>query len=1835
LGQLAIPIPFLGAGVGAATALLPQFFGANVERQAAEQQATGAPVDVNVGKAALAAAAQTVPEVAATYITFGKPLIKSILGIADDVGLDANAARNLTAVAVRTLAQQGKGGVAQLGRNVGTGAVRGAAVEMPTEIAQQVIERAQAGLDVLGPEAFAEYGEAAYLAGTVGGVFGGASGLTTRSRARTRLRGLAEEEQQDLFTAQREQLDQKGQMELEGVDPVLAPTTQAGAAQQAAAQVQQSNNEGFFTRSGNQDFAPAGLGGEDTGALPVIVSDADVFAIMKNRKLTEATAVNTLPPADREVFDSIKSAMNIEALMQRAAAQASRTLVGVNETPPVFDARKALSELSPEERAVFDQTVADIKTQRSTDKQGELFAVQTTPEQVEKAQLARKKTLSNEELKAQKAQEAATLRAQKQAEIVARQAAQKQAADAKLAAKQQVAARKQGVADLTAPVDLLSPLRSPLEQVLGVNELEKEQANVAKIAARQPRLQDAAAFENFLARPESQTPTLTSTTAPVLKPEQAKKVKQPIAPKVPVDGQVKTVEAKAQKPKLGQETPPTGNIDTPIATPPAITGKKLKPSVKPVTKPVAKPAVKPVIKPVVEPVTESVAGPAVKRVVKPATKPVPSKVPELSFIKKRNTPPTQDVVTETGVELDTENYTPAVLTPAEQVLKAEAVKRGDAEIKAATADTAVGGITLSKEKADIVAALPAQKQAYTEAGGKTKYLRKSGPEQIRQIIHKGPKYQGKSFDATMRALVEKGNIDAVLDAIIKTAKPEIAQILRKVKSLGLKTKIIVGAVEGDSSGFYNTTTDTITLDPDSGLNEHIFIHEVLHAALSKVFANPNLKITKDMQKFFMQIKDRMGDSYGGLNLDEFASELVSNPEFQALLKTIKAPRSGSLWDRIMQAIAEFFGFSKGQSAYEAGLKFVSDALDVSEGVEANPAEVILYGPPASAVQALKDIEASGDPATAKTLSTIREELESTTSGVQKLAFSVLRLDNIYQMYKNAGVKYAKFARALKQLIDASEQRTGYVENRVSDANAKYKEFQKVTKQHPAAVQRMAKFAAEARIAALDFLPESKFVPTPGQQDAYNRLKNVLANLPAPVRDMYFTMRRDYNQIHKEFRSLLLSQYSGNPTLRATMQMRFEAEHPVVGYVPFMRFGDFVLEYTDTRADRRVVEQFETQEERDRKIKELSLNDGEYETYSRIDNASYDATKVPPASFVHKVLADLASKGAPQNQLNAVYQTYLSMFPAESSVKRMMRSENVAGMSTDVARVYANTMISLARHMSNALYLPDIDSALLTIEAERDLDNSVRAISSNLNSKESKDFFHNPTFTPLVAKITAVSYAAFILGSVASAAINLTSLGILGYPLLGGRFGYPEAAEAMAAASKTAIGKYDVWGNSPRYKQLFNTLNNHGQLQHTQTREILEGRSESTEDSQGIIARGMVFAGIPFNVTEKVNRAVMAIAAYELAKKGGNGVNPMSDREAIAYALDAVKQVNTSGMAITGPKLFQSPLGRVFGTFKTFAWNGAFVVARSMRDSLKGESPEVKRIARRQLMGTLLTTTAVSGVAGAPFLGVFLGFAEVVNNLMQSMSDEDEDDFEYWNSDEWLQDTVKEIAYKGPLNYYTNLAIADRAALTKNLVFREDPQLIEDVGYLRAMLIQSLGPTVGYLANVEAGVKLFQEGFYGRGFEQIMPSAVGNMLRAARFLDEGGVLTKDGKVISEDISEYNAVMQMVGFGPADLALLYEERGMAMDLQTFAFAQRDRLLDLAWVSRDAGDEDMLQEALRKLRILGARYPGLVKRGTLADSFRSRRAAILESTNGLRLNPVLRNEMITRFESLDEGE
>lgn len=171
-----IPGRAVGAALGTGAVLLPQFAGSNVERQAEEQMEAGKNVDINRTKAYSAAAFQAALEGGGTALTLGKRVVGGILGITEDAALKSVAAQaELVKAAERSLAA-----------SAGRGVVRGAA-EMPVEVAQQVLERYQAGLELTSPDAYKEYGESAYQAALIGGPLGGAAGVAGRGQARSQL----------------------------------------------------------------------------------------------------------------------------------------------------------------------------------------------------------------------------------------------------------------------------------------------------------------------------------------------------------------------------------------------------------------------------------------------------------------------------------------------------------------------------------------------------------------------------------------------------------------------------------------------------------------------------------------------------------------------------------------------------------------------------------------------------------------------------------------------------------------------------------------------------------------------------------------------------------------------------------------------------------------------------------------------------------------------------------------------------------------------------------------------------------------------------------------------------------------------------------------------------------------------------------------------------------------------------------------------------------------------------------------------------------------------------------------------------------------------------------------------------------------------------------------------------------------------------------------------------------------------------------------------------------------------------------------------------------------
>jgi hypothetical protein len=178
-GSLATPV----AGLAAASAVSgAQYTSQNLLRQAQEQEAAIAagkkPEDTSVGKAILAATGQTALDLAGgrvfTGIAKAFPFMRPLLGQAG-----GRAAQE----AGEVLADATANGTIKFAKGIATGVGKGVAFEVPQEIAQQGLERWQAGKSLFDEEAQSEYGQAAIGALLLGGSIGGVSGaISSRNK---------------------------------------------------------------------------------------------------------------------------------------------------------------------------------------------------------------------------------------------------------------------------------------------------------------------------------------------------------------------------------------------------------------------------------------------------------------------------------------------------------------------------------------------------------------------------------------------------------------------------------------------------------------------------------------------------------------------------------------------------------------------------------------------------------------------------------------------------------------------------------------------------------------------------------------------------------------------------------------------------------------------------------------------------------------------------------------------------------------------------------------------------------------------------------------------------------------------------------------------------------------------------------------------------------------------------------------------------------------------------------------------------------------------------------------------------------------------------------------------------------------------------------------------------------------------------------------------------------------------------------------------------------------------------------------------------------------------
>lgn len=189
-----------GAITGAVAPSFTQMYGGFLERQAEEQKARGEPVDVNRLTAALSAVPAAALDVAATFIPLGRSLAGAVFG--------KNVERMLAKGSEKGAEKLAKEGLA---KSLAKGTAVGALAEIPTEVAQQMIERAQAGLSLVDQDALTEYGQTAFQVSKLA-PFGAAGRLYEKGAAKDI---MAERQRAEEATAVAQQEQVKAQQEIE------------------------------------------------------------------------------------------------------------------------------------------------------------------------------------------------------------------------------------------------------------------------------------------------------------------------------------------------------------------------------------------------------------------------------------------------------------------------------------------------------------------------------------------------------------------------------------------------------------------------------------------------------------------------------------------------------------------------------------------------------------------------------------------------------------------------------------------------------------------------------------------------------------------------------------------------------------------------------------------------------------------------------------------------------------------------------------------------------------------------------------------------------------------------------------------------------------------------------------------------------------------------------------------------------------------------------------------------------------------------------------------------------------------------------------------------------------------------------------------------------------------------------------------------------------------------------------------------------------------------------------------------------------------------------------
>ena len=713
------------------------------------------------------------------------------------------------------------------------------------------------------------------------------------------------------------------------------------------------------------------------------------------------------------------------------------------------------------------------------------------------------------------------------------------------------------------------------------------------------------------------------------------------------------------------------------------------------------------------------------------------------------------------------------------------------------------------------------------------------------------------------------------------------------------------------------------------------------------------------------------------------------------------------------------------------------------------------------------------------------------------------------------------------------------------------------------------------------------------------------------------------------------------------------------YAPLFREGPFWLQY-DINGDTN-KEAFDSEAELNYARQQLQTKGAtNFDSYTRADQLTIKT--VPSGTMLAEIMKIMKDNGAGTDGINDLIQLVVNAMPEASILKGRQKRSGIGGYIDNAAFVFDRVSSNTARQLGRMQYGPELQRLIGEMQKTADTARGdVNTYGSELieEFEGRRAFAMKPTLTAFSQYASTGAFYYNLAGNVSSAVVNTLQTPLVVFPQLGGEYGFKESYAALKNALKLytsskfsrqvteltgevseAQNEFQILNRmgfkampsienlvnrgdskAKQYAGLIGAMKDRGLLATSTARSALssENNDSSGYGSTNKLARQTALVGsFMFHHAERMNREITAVAAYDL-EMGKLNKDPkyskLSEAEkeakAIDKALKLVEYAHGAGSTLSGPSLGQSDVGKVLMVFKRFAFSMYYMLFDTMIRSLPtkgatGEQLKAIKTARMQLLGIYGMSALFAGVKGVPLYWI----AEAAYNMFQG---DDDDDF-----DTIMRGFLGDFGFKGPINYFTNLSVADRVGWT-DLIWREQKGDKADASAV-AQFIETLGGApVSIVSSILRGKDLIAEGQWERGIEAVLPISLRNVLKGGRYYVEGANTLRGDAV--GDVNGANAVMQVLGFAPADLMKQYEENAYLSEKGKASRSIEKIALKKYYAAMREGDADGMMDAREKLFELSAKYPELgISEKTITQSVKARERISNEMHHGVQLDRKL---------------